>query len=112
MPFEDGEVLGDFMNQKLIEPVEYKVDAAGQHVFRRRNDFGDLRPTWPSMVPRIIDFGSALQLRGETGRGLFPIQAHHYRAPEVTLGFPWNRSADIWSLGTLVRLQSLDPAFA
>lgn len=102
MPFEDGQVMGDFITRHLEEPAEYKVDAAGRSVFRRSNEFGDLRSTWPSMVPRIIDVGSGLQLHGETGRGIFPIQPNHYRAPEVTLGFPWNRSADIWSLGTLV----------
>lgn len=103
MPFEAEEVVSDFMNQHLEQPVEYKIDAAGRPVFRYIRDFGDLRPSWMGMVPHIVDFGSSLQLHGETGRGLFPIQANHYRAPEVTLGFPWNRSADIWSLGTLVR---------
>ncbi|KAJ5161763.1 CMGC protein kinase [Penicillium capsulatum] len=99
--FEDPAVFGDFMTKQPEEPAEYKVDAAGRSIFRSRNEFGPLRPSWRSMVPRIIDFGSALQLHGETGRGLFPIQAPPYRAPEVTLGFPWNRGADIWSLGTL-----------
>ncbi|KAJ6019805.1 protein kinase [Penicillium canescens] len=102
MPFEDGEVLSGFLNQRLEKPAEYKIDAVGRHVFRHDSDFGDLRPSWMSMTPHIVDFGSSLQLHGETGRGLFPIQPNHYRAPEVTLGFPWNRSADIWSLGTLI----------
>lgn len=102
MPFEDEEVVSDFMNQHLEQPAEYKIDAAGRPVFRCSSDFGELRPSWMRMVPYIVDFGSSLQLHGETGRGLFPIQPNHYRAPEVTLGFPWNRSADIWSLGALV----------
>lgn len=103
MPFEDGAVLAEFLERHLMQPAEYKVDAAGRHVFRRSSDFGHLRESWTQMVPTIVDFGSSLQLHGETGRGLLPIQPNHYRAPEVTLGFPWNRSADIWNLGTLVR---------
>lgn len=30
------------------------------------------------------------------------IQSPHLRAPEVTLGAPWNTGVDIWSLGCLV----------
>ncbi|KAJ5146587.1 protein kinase [Penicillium bovifimosum] len=102
MPFEDGEVLSNFLNQHLEQPAEYKIDATGRHVYRHNSDFGDLRRLWMNMVPHIVDFGSSLQLHGETGRGLYPIQSNQYRAPEVTLGFPWNRSADIWNLGTLI----------
>lgn len=104
MSFEDEEVLSDFLNQQLERPAEYKLDAAGRQVFYRNNEFGNLRDSWPRMIPHLVDFGSSMQLHGDTGRGIYPIQPNHYRAPEVTLGFPWNRSADIWSLGTLVRL--------
>lgn len=106
MPFEDSEVLSGFLSQHLEQPAEYKIDVVGRRVFRHNSDFGGLRPSWIHMIPHIVDFGSSLQLHGKTGWGLFPIQPNQYRAPEVTLGFPWNRSADIWNLGTLVRLRS------
>jgi hypothetical protein len=108
MPFEDDEAMFEFINRQISEPAEYKLDATGQQVFRRDNTFGPLRDSWRlNMVPHIVDFSSALQLHGETGRGIMPIQPSQYRAPEVTLGFPWNRSADIWNLGTLVRSYQL-----
>jgi len=97
--------MSDFLNEELEKAAEYKIDSMGRHVFRRNNDFGVLRDSWKGMVPYIVDFGSSLRLHGETGRGIFPIQASQYRAPEVTLGFPWNRSADIWNLGVLVNYQ-------
>lgn len=102
MSFEEVEVMSDFLNEELEKPAEYRIDSMGRHVFRRNNDFGVLRDSWKGMVPYIVDFGSSLRLHGVTGRGIFPIQASQYRAPEVTLGFPWNRSADIWNLGVLV----------
>lgn len=103
MPFEDESVLAEFMNRHISEPAKYKLDANGKHVFYRSNAYGPLKDSWRGMIPRIVDFGSAMQLHGETGRGIFPIQPNQYRAPEVTLGFPWNRNAEIWNLGTLVR---------
>ena len=107
MSFEGAEVMRDFLNENLEQAAEYKIDNAGRHVFRRNNDFGRLRESWKGMVPYLTDFGSAMQLHGETGRGLYPIHPNYYRPPEVTLGFPWNRSADIWALGTLVSLTPL-----
>lgn len=102
MSFEEEAVISDFLNEQLEKPAEYKVDSMGRHVFRRNNEFGVLRDSWRGMVPCIVDFGSSLRLHGETGRGILPIQPSQYRAPEVTLGFPWSRSADIWNLGVLV----------
>lgn len=61
------------------------------------------------MVPKIADFGLAVQLVGEHGKektGNHPIQLDHYRAPEVILGCDWSFSADTWNIGVLVRIST------
>ena len=63
------------------------------------NDFGS--PKSPYVLQKIADFGLAQYGKSELQR--HPIQPDHYRAPEVILGAGWTYSADIWSLGVLVR---------
>jgi len=47
---------------------------------------------------RLADFGSACF----SDKKYNMIQARHYRAPEVVIGYPFNESCDIWSLGCLL----------
>ena len=89
--------------------MEHKTDpSTDRTVYRCQNDFGPLN--WrelPKMIPKIADFGLAVQLAGEHGQGktgTHPIQPDHYRAPEVILGCEWSFSADIWNIGVLVRI--------
>lgn len=84
MPFEDESVLAEFMNRHISEPAKYKIDANGKHVFYRSNAYGPLKDSWRGMIPRIVDFGSAMQLHGETGRGIF--------LPNPTKSIPCTRS--------------------
>ena len=102
--FEDMDVLGDYLNSKLDQPVHYKLDCAGRSIYESHDDFGPLRKI-TTIFPKIVDFGCASMFDHCQGEyGIYPIQADHYRAPEVILGRGWNMSADIWNLGVLVRL--------
>ena len=98
--FEDPAVLGDFMNAHLDEPVPYKTDPTGRHIYRSDNNFGPLR-LLRNILPKIVVFGGATRLREDEG-GIYPIQPDHYRAPEVILGCGWKMNTDIWNLGALV----------
>ncbi|KAJ6238924.1 hypothetical protein M0813_25507 [Anaeramoeba flamelloides] len=48
---------------------------------------------------KIVDFGNAISMKNNR---LQEIQARAYRSPEVILGYKYNQSVDIWSLGCLV----------
>ncbi|PWY77410.1 protein kinase [Aspergillus heteromorphus CBS 117.55] len=98
--FEDPDVLLDFMSTHLNQPMSYKIDSTGRSVYRRCNDFGPLRAV--SNAPRIVDFGQSDRFYQENELGIYPIQANHYRAPEVILGCGWRMPVDIWSLGALL----------
>ncbi|PLB43367.1 protein kinase [Aspergillus steynii IBT 23096] len=98
--FEDPSVLNDFMNSQLDQPMEYKIDSTGRPVFRRRNNFGPLKKF--NNMPMLVDFGIAAKFDSDNAMGIYPIQPHHYRAPEVILGCGWKASADIWNMGTIL----------
>ncbi|CAJ1015392.1 putative Protein kinase domain containing protein [Leishmania shawi] len=62
---------------------------------------------------RVVDLGAAQFLSTFRDHSLIPgyghipvsynpIQTSHYRSPEVLLGFGWNTSADIFSLGCMI----------
>ncbi|KAG5502891.1 hypothetical protein JKF63_04662 [Porcisia hertigi] len=81
---------------------------------------GDLTPAHYVRVPlpvmnsvRVVDLGAAQFLSTFRDRSPIPgythvpvsfnhIQTSHYRSPEVLLGFGWNTSADIFSLGCMI----------
>ena len=48
---------------------------------------------------KLIDFGSSCYL---TDQQSSYIQSRSYRAPEVVLGFPYDRKIDVWSLGCVL----------
>ncbi|KAK2767599.1 hypothetical protein FQN54_003757, partial [Arachnomyces sp. PD_36] len=97
---DDKYLVRDFLEAQSKLSIHYKIDSAGRHVYRRQNNFGPIRKL-ANIIPMIADFGNAEQL--EPGyQGVYPIQADHYRAPEVILGYGWSSSTDIWNLGVLV----------
>lgn len=60
----------------LTNTMEYKIDSAGRHIFRRHNDFGllDSFDDALSIAPVIADFGTAIRLNpGE--RGVYSTQS-------------------------------------
>ncbi|PYH76633.1 CMGC protein kinase [Aspergillus uvarum CBS 121591] len=99
MSFEDPVVLDGFTTLQFQVPMEYKIDSAGRHVYLCHNEFGPLRKA--RNIPKIVDFGSAIKLNPDA-KCIWPIQPHHYRAPEVILGCGWNTGADIWNMGVLL----------
>ena len=48
---------------------------------------------------RLIDFGSTVLWRDEKNSYT---QARWYRAPEISLGLPWDGKVDVWSLGCIL----------
>nr|XP_057936555.1 homeodomain-interacting protein kinase 2-like [Doryrhamphus excisus] len=49
---------------------------------------------------KLIDFGNAI-LASKIKKGL-DIQPVGYRAPEITLGLPYNENIDVWSVGCIL----------
>ncbi|KZF26771.1 protein kinase [Xylona heveae TC161] len=98
--FENQAVIEDFVKAQIDDPMEYKINASGQTVYRRHNYFGPLRKL--ENLPKIIDFGSSCRIDNPKSVGMLPIQPDHYRAPEVILGRGWTFSTDIWNLGVLM----------
>ncbi|OJJ98381.1 hypothetical protein ASPACDRAFT_122190 [Aspergillus aculeatus ATCC 16872] len=99
MTFEDPSVLDEFTALQLQMPMDYKIDYAGRYVYLCHNEFGPLRKV--RNIPKIVDFGSAIKLNPDA-KCIWPIQPHHYRAPEVILGCGWNTGADVWNMGILL----------
>ena len=98
---EDPTVLADFINFQLENPMASREDSTGRRIYLSRNDFGPLKSL--RSIPQLVDFGLATRLEEDDDWGVWPIQADHYRAPEVILGNGWQMETDIWSLGALVR---------
>lgn len=73
----------------------------GRIIYLARNNYGPLaRPTG---VIQLVDFDLSVATKpGQIHTGA--IQAEIYRAPEVVLDFGYTYSADIWSLGVMVRM--------
>lgn len=101
---EDPTVLADFINSQLENPMASREDSTGRRVYLSRNDFGPLKSL--RSIPQLVDFGLATRLEEDDDWGVWPIQADHYRAPEVILGNGWQMEVDIWNLGVLVRPDS------
>jgi serine/threonine-protein kinase SRPK3 len=70
-------------------------------IYLSRNNYGPLaRPTG---IIQLVDFDLAVHSKsGELHYGA--IQGEIYRAPEVILNSGYSYSADIWSLGVMVRI--------
>lgn len=97
MKIEDPVILKSVAHDEYASPSPQKV-TADRTIYLSRNDFGHLLK--PTGVVQISDFG--LSVSGKTQQ-TGCIQAEPYRAPEVILDAGYSYSADIWSLGVLVR---------
>lgn len=95
---EDSAILDRDVRDEYDHPLPQKhVD--GRVLYLSRNNYG--RPAVPTGVVQITDFDlSVLGNRPHSGC----IQAEIYRAPEVILDAGYSYSADIWSLGVMVRI--------
>ena len=97
---EDPAILERDANDKYHHPLPRKHAEDGRMIYLSRNNYGQL--SVPTGVVQITDFG--LSLLGNMP--LFGcIQADVYLAPEVILDAGFTYSADIWSLGVMVRTQ-------
>jgi serine/threonine-protein kinase SRPK3 len=97
----DKSVLRAFEKEELNKPCPRK-ELDGRTIYLSRElstltDFG---------APVLCDFGSAVQLDGAERRE--DIQPNIYRAPEVILDIPWTCSVDIWNVGCMVSVNSLN----
>lgn len=108
MSFHNHELLSEFVNRVISKPAKYILDVNGRQVFYSNRDYIDIKVYAGKIWPFITDFGSSMRLRGVNGRGMMPIQANPFRAPEVTLGFMWDTSADIWNLGAMASIGSVN----
>lgn len=94
---EDPTILEKDVLDEYCNPIPQKM-AENRIIYLSRNNYGPLlRPTG---LVQIADFGLSVSGKME-GTGC--IQAEAYRAPEVILDAGYTYSADIWSLGVMVR---------
>lgn len=96
---EDSAILERDAQAEYLDPLPQKhVD--GRITYLSRNNFG--HPSMPTGIIQIVDFDrSVLGTVPQSGC----IQADVYRAPEVILDAGYTYSADIWSLGVMVKLK-------
>lgn len=95
---EDSSILQRDAENEFRNPLPQKHYEDGRIIYLARNDYGPLERLVG--IVRITDFD--LAVLGKTAhKGC--IQAPAYRAPEVILDFGYVHSADIWSLGVMVR---------
>lgn len=94
---EDQSILERDARDEYEHPLPQK-HVGGRIVYLSRNNYG--QPTQPIGVIQITDFDLAVP--GEVPHSGC-IQAEVYRAPEVILDAGYSYSADIWSLGVMVR---------
>jgi serine/threonine protein kinase len=91
----DDSVFTNFEESELQQPVPRKVDEDGRIIYTSQ----ELKIPKRAGAPVLCDFGSAMLGQYHS---VF-VQPMIYRAPEVILGIPWTYSADIWSVGCMVR---------
>lgn len=94
---EDPAILDRDARDEYVNPLPQKVTDKGI-IYLSRNDYGQFSK--PTGIIQITDFGSSVS--GKTPHSGC-IQAEAYRAPEVILDAGCSYSADIWSLGVMVR---------
>lgn len=99
MGFEDSSVIDDYVRQLKESPPLYK-EVDGHPLYQSAADFGRLRKGVGLL--KISDFGTAVFGNVSTPHR-HDIQPEQFTAPEVLLKAGWTYSADIWSLGMVVR---------
>lgn len=98
---EDPSILEESARDEQEHPLPQKVYPDGRTIYLSRNNFGISDKA--TGIIQITDFD--LSVRGDQqNKGC--IQAEIYRAPDVILDAGYSYSADIWSLGVMVREMS------
>lgn len=98
----DKAVLREFEQAQLEQPNPRK-ELNGAIVYLTRNFALSKDPG----APVLCDLGSAMPL-DDGAEHREDIQPEVYRAPEVILDIPWTYSADIWNVGCMVSVDSLN----
>lgn len=96
----DETILEDFEKAEAEDPSPCKVIDDTRTIYRSRTLRLPTGPLWGQ--PALCDFGEARI--GDSHSGL--IQPALYRAPETLFDMEWGSKIDIWSLATLVSIQS------
>lgn len=99
---EDASILERDAEDEFKHPLPQKHCEDGRVMYLARNNYGQFRR--PIGVVRITDFDLAT-MGSISHKGC--IQAETYRAPEVILDVGYTYSADIWSLGVMVSMETL-----
>ena len=98
---EDRDLLSQDALDEFENPLSQKHCSDGRTIYLSRKNYGRLKKIIGLI--EVIDFDLAVP-------GDIPqegcIQAEVYRAPEVILDKGYSYSADIWSLGVMVRFSS------
>lgn len=104
LTFESPLVLRKFV-QNLAEDLMLRKVREDRVVYLSHIHFGEFESD--ATIPKLIDFGLSQQMRSPE-QPRYPIQPPLFQAPEVMLGTGWSQSADIWNLGVLVSLKSME----
>ena len=97
---EDKSLLEIAAQEEYEDPLPQKRLENGRTIYLSRSNYG--KPRGITGLVEITDLGLAERVSAdEINTG--PIQAEIYRAPEVILDVGYSNSADIWSLGVMVR---------
>ena len=96
----DETILEDFEKAEAENPSPSKVIDDTRTIYRSRKLRLPTGALWGQ--PVLCDFGEARI--GESHSGL--IQPELYRAPEILFEMEWGSKMDIWSVATLVSIQS------
>lgn len=95
---EDRDLLSQDAHDEFKFPLLQKHCNDGRIIYRSRKGYGPLKDIIGLI--EVVDFD--LAARGDVFQDGC-IQAEVYRAPEVILDRGYTYSADIWSLGVMVR---------
>jgi serine/threonine protein kinase len=96
----DKTILEDFEKAEAENPSPSKVIDDTRTIYRSRKLHLPTDDLWGQ--PVLCDFGEARI--GDSHSGF--IQPELYRAPEVLFEMEWGSKVDIWSVATLVSVQS------
>jgi serine/threonine protein kinase len=96
----DKTILEDFEKAEAENPSPSRVIDGVRTIYRSRKLRLPTGALWGQ--PVLCDFGEARI--GDTNSGL--IQPELYRAPEILFQMEWGSKVDIWSVATLVSVQS------
>ncbi|KAF2718125.1 kinase-like protein, partial [Polychaeton citri CBS 116435] len=99
LAFEERSVIDEYVRQQQSDHAICE-DIDGRVIYETRGDFGPLKKGVGRL--KLSDFGSARML-DSLNLCYDDIQPQGLEAPEVLFKAGWNRSADIWNLGVVVR---------